>query len=306
MASILNLFKLVSDPTRLRILTVLEVEPLSVAEMQDILGMGQSRISSQLSLLKKGGLVSDQRVGKNNIYSSQLQAEVKELIAQAAAEIPESQADREKLDYILMKRRDQARAYFDNLAGKFGKNYVPGRSWKSLSEGLLKITNYGVVVDLGAGEGTLSQLIAQHSDQVIAVDHSEKMVEYGRQLAVEHKLDNLEYRLGDLQNPPVDESSADLVIFSQALHHASDPARALEKAYRLLKKGGRLLVLDLLEHHFDQARELYGDLWLGFAEIDLVRMARSAGFSQVSSTIVDREDEPPHFQTLMLVGTRTE
>ena len=306
MASILNLFKLVSDPTRLRILTVLEVEPLSVAEMQDILGMGQSRISSQLSLLKKGGLVSDQRVGKNNIYSSQLQAEVKELIAQAASEIPESQADREKLDYILMKRRDQARAYFDNLAGKFGKNYVPGRSWKSLSEGLLKITNYGVVVDLGAGEGTLSQLIAQHSDQVIAVDHSEKMVEYGRQLAVEHKLDNLEYRLGDLQNPPVDESSADLVIFSQALHHASDPARALEKAYRLLKKGGRLLVLDLLEHHFDQARELYGDLWLGFAEIDLVRMARSAGFSQVSSTIVDREDEPPHFQTLMLVGTRTE
>ena len=306
MASILNLFKLVSDPTRLRILTVLEVEPLSVAEMQDILGMGQSRISSQLSLLKKGGLVSDQRVGKNNIYSSQLQAEVKELIAQAASEIPESQADREKLDYILMKRRDQARAYFDNLAGKFGKNYVPGRSWKSLSEGLLKITNYGVVVDLGAGEGTLSQLIAQHSDQVIAVDHSEKMVEYGRQLAVEHKLENLEYRLGDLQNPPIDESSADLVIFSQALHHASDPARALQKAYSLLKKGGRLLVLDLLEHHFDQARELYGDLWLGFAEIDLVRMARSAGFSQVSSTIVDREDEPPHFQTLMLVGTRTE
>ncbi len=266
--------------------------------------MGQSRISSQLALLKKGDAVSDRRVGKSNVYSSQLTPEITTLVQSALTEIPEAQQDRESLDYILMKRRDQARAYFDRLAGKFGKQYVPGRSWKSLAEGLIRVSNYGVVVDLGAGEGTLSQLLAQTSEQVIAVDHSEKMVEYGANLAREHQLDNLEYRLGDIQRPPVAPDTADLVIFSQALHHASDPERALRAAAQILKPGGQLLILDLCQHSFEQAKELYGDIWLGFTELDLIKMARKAGFSDLSSAIVDREDETPHFQTLLVTGRK--
>ncbi len=304
MSSILFLFKLISDPTRLRILAMLQKEPLSVAELQEVLSMGQSRISSQLSLLKKGGAVSDKRVGKSNIYSSKLKKDISELVASAVAEIPEAKQDQETLEYILMKRKDQARAYFDRLAGKFGKQYVPGRSWKSLAEGLLKMTNYGVVVDLGAGEGTLSQLLAQNSDHVIAVDHSEKMVEYGSALAKEHKLENLEYRLGDIEKPPIDDESVDLVIFSQALHHAANPSKALQSAQKLLKPGGRLLILDLLQHSFEQAKELYGDVWLGFSELELIQMAKEAGFSDLQSAIVDREDEPPNFQTLLVTGQR--
>lgn len=304
MPSILNSLKLVADPTRLRILNVLEKEPLSVAELQEILGMGQSRISSQLALLKKGNLVNDKRAGKNNIYSATIKNKLRSLLHEAAKEIPETGTDLETLEHILRKRRDQARAYFDKLAGKFGSQYVPGRSWKSLAEGLLKITNYGVVADLGAGEGTLSQLIAQTSDKVIAVDHSEKMVEYGVQLAKEHNLKNLEYRCGDLQSPPIDENSVDLVIFSQALHHASDPIKALKAAAKILKPEGRLLVLDLVQHNFEKARELYGDLWLGFSEIEIVRMAKEAGFDNLSTTIVDREAEAPHFQTLLLTGVK--
>ncbi|MDC0324433.1 metalloregulator ArsR/SmtB family transcription factor [Akkermansiaceae bacterium] len=299
MPSILNSLKMISDPTRLRILLLLGEESLSVAELQQILGMGQSRISTQLSQLKKEGLVADQRSGKNNIYSAQIPLALGKIISEAGSELPEREKDRSSLRHILRKRKDQVRAYFDELAGKFGREYVPGRSWKGLAEAMLKILNYDTVADLGAGEGTLSQLIAQRAKKVIAVDNSEKMVKFGQNLAKENGLPNLEYRLGDIESPPIDDSSVDLAILSQALHHAEHPPKALSEAHRILKPGGRLIVLDLLQHTFEKARELYFDTWLGFPEAELAEMITSAGFSEVETAIVDREEIPPNFQTLL-------
>jgi ArsR family transcriptional regulator len=299
MPSILNSLKMISDPTRLRILLLLGDESLSVAELQQILGMGQSRISTQLSQLKKEGLVADQRSGKNNIYSAQIPLALGKIISEAGSELPEREKDRSSLRHILRKRKDQVRAYFDELAGKFGREYVPGRSWKGLAEAMLKILNYDTVADLGAGEGTLSQLIAQRAKKVIAVDNSEKMVKFGQNLAKENGLPNLEYRLGDIESPPIDDSSVDLAILSQALHHAEQPPKALSEAHRILKPGGRLIVLDLLQHTFEKARELYFDTWLGFPEAELAEMITSAGFSEVETAIVDREEIPPNFQTLL-------
>ena len=299
MPSILNSLKMISDPTRLRILLLLGDESLSVAELQQILGMGQSRISTQLSQLKKEGLVADQRSGKNNIYSAQIPPALGKIIGEAGSELPEREKDRSSLRHILRKRKDQVRAYFDELAGKFGREYVPGRSWKGLAEAMLKILNYDTVADLGAGEGTLSQLIAQRAKKVIAVDNSEKMVKFGQNLAKENGLPNLEYRLGDIESPPIDDSSVDPAILSQALHHAEHPSKALSEAHRILKPGGRLIVLDLLQHTFEKARELYFDTWLGFPEAELAEMITSAGFSEVETAIVDREEIPPNFQTLL-------
>ena len=299
MPSILNSLKMISDPTRLRILLLLGKESLSVAELQQILGMGQSRISTQLSQLKKEGLVADQRSGKNNIYSARLPEGLAAIVREASHELPECENDRASLRHILRKRKDQVRAYFDELAGRFGRGYVPGRSWKGLAEAMLKILNYEVVVDLGAGEGTLSQLIAQRARKVIAVDNAEKMVEFGTRLARENNLPNLEYRLGDIEAPPIGDNSVDLAIFSQALHHAEQPAKALTEAHRILKPGGRLIVLDLLRHNFEKARELYFDTWLGFSEVGLAEMITASGFHDVETAIVDREQTPPHFQTLL-------
>ena len=304
MPSILNSLKMISDPTRLRILLLLGDESLSVAELQQILGMGQSRISTQLSQLKKEGLVADQRSGKNNIYSAQIPLALGKIISEAGSELPEREKDRSSLRHILRKRKDQVRAYFDELAGKFGREYVPGRSWKGLAEAMLKILNYDTVADLGAGEGTLSQLIAQRAKKVIAVDNSEKMVKFGQNLANENGLPNLEYRLGDIESPPIDDSSVDLAILSQALHHAEHPSKALSEAHRILKPGGRLIVLDLLQHTFEKARELYFDTWLGFPEAELAEMITSAGFSEVETAIVDREEIPPNFQTLLASATK--
>lgn len=300
----LKSLKLLADPTRLRILRLLETEALSVAELQEVLGMGQSRISTQLSLLKTEGLVSDERSGKNNIYTCAADPDLMEVARSAAAEVPEVADDETALRHLLRKRRDSSRAYFDELAGRFGKDYVPGRSWKALAEALIKVLNYQIVADLGAGEGTLAQLLAQRAEKVIAVDLSPKMVEYGQNLAIQNGLLNLEYRLGDIETPPIDSASLDLAILSQALHHAEHPQRALDAAFRILKPGGRLIVLDLLQHNFEEARELYADRWLGFSESDLFGMLGKAGFIQIETVVADSESTAPKFQTLLGIGVR--
>jgi ubiquinone/menaquinone biosynthesis C-methylase UbiE/DNA-binding transcriptional ArsR family regulator len=300
----LKSLKLLSDPTRLRILMLVGSEALSVAELQEILGMGQSRISTQLSQLKAAGLVTDERSGKNNMYSCTAAKDLMEVTQLAAEEVPEVAADKAALRHLLARRRDSARTYFDELAGRFGKDYVPGRSWKALAEALLKVLNYRVVADLGAGEGTLAQLLAQRAEQVIAVDLSPKMVEFGQALARRNGLTNLEYRLGDIEDPPIAGESLDLAILSQALHHAQHPQRAINAAFHLLKPGGRLIVLDLVHHHFEEARELYADRWLGFPESGLALMLEKAGFQAVETLVADREPAAPNFQTLLGIGTR--
>jgi ArsR family transcriptional regulator len=160
------------------------------------------------------------------------------------------------------------------------------------------------IADLGAGEGTLSQLLARGARHVIAIDNSEKMVEFGANLAREHGFANLEYRLGDIQSPPIAAGSMDLAIFSQALHHAAQPNKALAAAHAILKPGGRLVILDLLSHQFEQARELYADLWLGFSERELVQMLDQSGFRDAEISVVSREAESPHLQTILATASK--
>ncbi|MGP8243565.1 MAG: metalloregulator ArsR/SmtB family transcription factor [Bryobacteraceae bacterium] len=293
-----------SDPNRLRLLLVLEREELNVAELQEILGLGQSHISTHLAQLKQAGMVDDRRTGKNAFYRLQAPAELMPVLRSAAAEVPESAGDREALRLVLRKRQDKMRLYFDELAGKFGRQYVPGRSWKGVAEALLKLMPPMVIADLGAGEGTISQLMAQRARKVIAVDNSEKMVEFGSEIARKHGIANLEYRLGDLEDVPIRSGTVDLAFLSQALHHARHPERAAAEARRILKPGGRVAVLDLNRHHFEQARELYADLWLGFTELEMERCLKNAGFRNVETAVVHREAEAPYFETLLATGDK--
>ncbi|HEY6112310.1 MAG TPA: metalloregulator ArsR/SmtB family transcription factor [Chthoniobacterales bacterium] len=311
MTSTLNLLRLLADPTRLRLLLLLEQEELSVAELQEILGMGQSRISSHLAQLKRAGIVADRRAGKNVYYGASKGAgrngargRVQEVMRTFAREIPETTRDRTALKLTLRKRQDKAREYFDELAGKFGRSYVPGRSWKALAHALIPLLSPQVIVDLGAGEGTLSQLLARNARKVIAIDNSPKMVKFGSQLARKHGIRNLEYRLGDIEDPPVASNSVDLAILSQALHHAIKPEHAIAAAYRILKKNGRLVILDLLRHNFEQARKLYADHWLGFSEVKLHEFLEKAGFREIEVTVVAREKQSPHFQTIFATGVK--
>jgi ubiquinone/menaquinone biosynthesis C-methylase UbiE/biotin operon repressor len=294
----------------LRLLLLLEQEELSVAELQQILGMGQSRISSHLAQLKRAGVVEDRRAGKNVYYGASengqgsRRARVAELSRTLARELPETSRDRTSLKLVLRKRQDKAREYFDELAGKFGRRYCPGRSWQALAHALITLLPPLAVADLGAGEGTLSQLLAKNARKVIAIDSSPKMVEFGSKLAKKHGFKNLEYRLGDIEDPPIAKNNVDLAILSQALHHAIHPQRAIAAAHEILKRGGRLVILDLLSHRFERARELYADHWLGFSEVELHQFLEKNGFREIEVSVVAREKQSPHFQTVFATGVK--
>ena len=156
----------------------------------------------------------------------------------------------------------------------------------------------------GQGQDVDTLDLARRCKKVIAVDNSGKIVAFGAAKAKKNGLKNLEFRLGDLQNPPIEPNSVDLVILSQALHHAEDPAKAICSAHKILKRGGQIMVLDLLRHNFEKARELYGDRWLGFAESDLHRWLESARFKRIEISVVAREESPPHFQTILASGEK--
>jgi ubiquinone/menaquinone biosynthesis C-methylase UbiE/DNA-binding HxlR family transcriptional regulator len=309
MASIIKILRVVADPNRLRILLLLKDEELSVAELQEILVMGQSTISTHLSQLKQAGLVEDRRTGKNNLYQLSPTGDsgsspLGEILSRAQSEIPEAAHDQAELRRVIRKRQDKMRSFFDSVAGRLGKDYVPGQSWKSVAEALLRLMPPMNIADLGAGDGTFALLLAQGAKKVIAVDTSARMIEVGRDLALRNGIGNVEFRLGDMEEVPIAPSEVDLVFFSQSLHHALHPDRALKEAFRILAPGGRIVVLDLLKHRFEEARELYADEWLGFSEGDVEAMLEKAGFTAVQTSVVYKEPETPQFQTLLGIANK--
>ncbi len=307
MQSIVKILRVVADPNRLRILLLLQGEELSVAELQEILVMGQSTISTHLSQLKQVGLVEDRRTGKSNLYRfnpSNGDGVLNQLLNQARNEIPESTQDQAAMRRVLRKRQDKMRSFFDSVAGRLGKDYVPGKSWKSLAEALLRLMPPVVVADLGAGEGAFALLLAQQATKVIAVDSSARMIEVGREQALRNGVKNVEFRIGDMEETPIGNAEVDLVFFSQSLHHALHPGSAIQEACRILQPGGRIIILDLAKHRFEEARELYADEWLGFSESDLEDLLEKAGFVNIQTSVVDKELETPQFQTLLAVANR--
>ena len=293
----------------MRLLALLLHEELSVAELQEILAMAQSRISSQLALLRQAGLVTDRRDGRKAFYSMRVLLDANErlLISTACAsvaELPEPTEDRANLERILARRRQQSESYFNLIAGKLGRNYCPGRSWEAIGHLALRLTPAITIADLGAGEGLVSQLLARRAAHVWCIDNSPRMVEVGTELAAKNNLTNLAYKLGDIEAVPLPDGSVDLAILSQALHHAQHPQKAIDEASRILRPGGQVLILDLKSHTFEKARELYADVWLGFKENALHGFLKKAGFEQVEVTTVAQEPAEPHFETLLASGVK--
>ena len=307
MPTLVKTLRTLADPNRLRILLLLQQEELSVAELQEILGMGQSTISTHLAQLKQAGLVEDRRTGKNSLYKLTPPPEqhlLQGLLLQAEQEIPESSQDRSAMRRTVKKRQDKMRSFFDNVAGRLGRDYVPGKSWKAIAEALLRLMPPMIIADLGAGEGAFALLLAEQASHVIAVDNSPRMIEVGREHALAHTIQNVEYRLGDMEEVPIDDASVDLVFFSQSLHHALHPQRALDEASRILKPNGRIVILDLLKHRFEEAREIYADEWLGFTESELESMLTQANFTNPQSSVVHKHPDPPQLQTLLAIATK--
>ena len=307
MVSIVKILRVVADPNRLRILLLLKAEELSVAELQEILVMGQSTISTHLAQLKQAELVEDRRAGKSSLYRIATSGGgdlLDGMLGEAEKEIPEAARDQATMRRVVKKRQDKMRSFFDSVAGRLGRDYVPGKSWKGVAEAMLRLMPPMTIADLGAGEGAFSLLLAQRARKVIAVDNSAKMIEVGREQAARQGMKNIEFRLGDMEEVPIKAGAVELVFFSQSLHHALHPERAVAEAARILTPGGRVVILDLVQHRFEEARELYADEWLGLSEAELEAMLEKAGFRNVQTSVVHKEAETPQFQTLLAIGDK--
>jgi SAM-dependent methyltransferase len=216
----------------------------------------------------------------------------------------------------LLERGISFRPHFDGALGQAGLGPQAGRteesaspcrsktSWQGLSEMLIRLLPPMRIADIGAGEGTLSLLLAQRAEHVTGIDNSEKMVEYAQGVARRSGLKNVEFRLGDLEELPLADGSVDLALFSQSLHHALHPQKAVQEAARVLRPGGRIVILDLQRHTFEEARDLYADVWLGFTQIELLEFLRKAKFRGAEVSLVHREQEAPHLETVLAVAVK--
>lgn len=300
-----RLLKALGDETRLRLLNLLRKGELAVGEVQEILNMGQSRISTQLTHMKDVGLVSDRRAGRRSYYSIAQTAPVEllEQVLGGADLAPEFRADDAGYLALMERRRRESRAYFDRVAAAFGEQVLPGRTWEGLSRGLLRLAPRARYVDLGIGDGMLTLMLAEVAESVTAVDVSPEMLRQLESRARAKNIGNIEVVEADIEDLPLEDELFDVAVLSQALHHAQDPARCLAEARRILKPGGKLLLLDLLAHGEEWVRDRLQHRHLGFTEGDLLRLVSQAGFDDVAIERAARDPQPPHFMTLLATGT---
>ena len=301
-----RLLKALADDTRLRVLHLLAQEELTGSDLMEVLNLGQSRVSTHLNLLKEVGLVTDRRAGRRAYYTilPGPAAGLWEKVLTENASGPEFQADLAGLEVLRARRREKKRAYFDRVAASFGDELLPGRTWEGLARSVLQLAPRARYADLGIGDGLLTLMLAEVAQLVTAVDVSPKMLE---QLAVRAKkkgIDNLELVEGDIESLPLPDASHDVVVLSQALHHAQEPARALQEAARILVPGGRLLLIDLLAHTEEWVREKLEHQHLGFTEPELNSLIAGVGLRNSRIQRAARDPQPPHFMTLVATAQK--
>ena len=301
-----RLLKALSDETRMRILNLLGQEELSGTDLMEVLNVGQSRISTHLALLKEVGLVVDRRAGRRSFYSIAPgpAAGFWERVQKANDTTPEFEADSAGLVALRERKKESRRAYFDRVAASFGEDLLPGRTWEGLARGLLQLAPRARYADLGIGDGMLTLMLAEVATHVTAVDISSEMLGALHARAEARGITNIEVVEGEIEDLPLPEASHDVVVASQALHHAADPARCLAEARRILVPGGKLVVIDLLAHTEEWVRDKLQHLHLGFTENALRDLVTSAGFEKVNVFRAARDPQPPNFMTLIATGTK--
>jgi len=301
--------RLLGDEARLRLLRLLDRESLNVTELTAVTGLAQSGVSRHLGLLKEARLVTEERSGNFTWY--RLNPAIKEgeeslvalwpwLSATFEQATTATKADDSRLEEVRRLRREN----FDQHGGGEERGQlVPGRSWAAWSRALGLLLPAVDVADLGCGEGYLTIEAAHWASRVYAIDRSTAVLSRAKQMAQRRRVKNITWKKGELEKVPLPDGSVDIAIASQALHHAADPARALAEAWRILRPGGRVLILDLRKHEETWVQDNLGDQWLGFDPGQLETLLREAGFHDVTVRSGARKAGDP-FAVLIAVGTR--
>jgi ubiquinone/menaquinone biosynthesis C-methylase UbiE/DNA-binding transcriptional ArsR family regulator len=298
--------RVLADPTRVRLLALLEREELTVAELSSATRLAQPRVSTHLARLKDAGLVLDRRAGVSAYYrfnEDRLEPAERALweALRAGTDDPLLRQDGERLATVLAGRHSEQN-WADSVAGDMERHYSPGRTWEALARAALPMLEPGEVLDIASGDGVLAELLAPHARRYVCIDNSSKVV-----LAASERLRRLphvEVREGDMQALPFDKPAFDLVLLMHALTYAEKPALAVAEAARVLRKGGRLLLACLAKHEHRSAVLPFGHVNLGFTDRELRRFAEKAGLEVQVCEVLTREKRPPHFEVLGLLARK--
>ena len=320
MATPAALFRLLGDDARLRILRLLDKERLNVTELTSILGIAQSGVSRHLGLLKDARLVDERREAGFTFF--QLSPALKSgengfgpvwplLLAQfdQVAETAEGRADTARLEEVRRVRHEN---FDEHGAADERRQIVPGRSWAAWARALGHLLPELEIADLGCGEGYLTIEASRFAKRVIAVDSSEVVLARAKRNAAlklarrsQGAGAHIEWKRGEIEKLPLPDASVDVALLSQALHHAEHPSVALAEAVRIIRPGGRVLILELRRHEETWVRDRLGDKWLGFADDELRALMENAGLSGVKITVGARRARDP-FTVLIASGTKKE
>ena len=298
--------KVLADPTRVRLLALLEGEELTVAELSAITRLAQPRVSTHLAKLKEAGLVRDRRAGVSAYYRFEDETldPAQRALWQAlstGSDDPLLRQDAERVPAVLASRAaDQNWA--DSVAGDMERHYSPGRTWEALARSALPLLETGDVLDIASGDGVLAELLAPHAHRYVCVDSSKRVVAAAAERL--RKFRNVEVREGDMHALPFKDGEFDLVVLMHALTYADKPAQAVAEAARVLRPGGRLLLSSLARHEHQSAVQAYGHANLGFADKDLRRFVSRAGLELQSAETVTREKRPPHFEVISMIAMK--
>jgi ArsR family transcriptional regulator len=305
LAATSSLLRLLSDPTRVRLLALLEREELTVAELSSVLRLAQPRVSTHLAKLKEAGLVRDRRAGVSSYYRYNAELDPPEAALLRALKDSVDDAllhdDESRLPSVLARRaRDEGWA--DTVAGDMERHYSPGRTWEALARGMLQLVETGDVLDVASGDGVLAELLAPRAHSVVCVDASERVVGAARERLKEFA--NVDVRIGDMHALDFPAKSFDLVLLMHALTYSEAPAKAIAEASRVLRRGGRLLAMTLGRHAHRATVEPFDHRNLGFKPDELAAFARDAKLDVVACERLTRERRPPHFEVMSLLARK--
>ena len=275
-----------ADPLRCRMLLVLERHELTVSELCAVMQLPQSTVSRHLKTLADAAWVISRRDGTSRYYSiavDELDAGARRLwplLREQVASTSGANHDERRLQSVLARRRSKSEAFFSSASGQWDRlrEELFGDSFHLHALlGLLDPT--AVVGDLGCGTAQLTELVAPHVARVIAVDSSSDMLQAARRRL--RDVGNVDLRNGTLEALPIDDRQLDAALMGLVLHHVPNPARALAECARVLRPGGRALIIDMLPHDRAEYQQQMGHVWLGFPERQMRKLLAGAGFSDV-------------------------
>lgn len=275
-----------------------------MAELTEITGLAQSRVSTHLARLRAAGLVQDKRAGAQAFYSLvPAEGEASALWALLRQKLDDAQTrlDLERAQQVISARK-HGQTWAESVAGRMELHYSPGRTWEATARALAGLVELGDVLDIGSGDGVLAELVSAHARSLTCVDISATVVAAAQKRLSPYK--NVKVRQADMHQLPFADRSMDTVFLMHALPYTQDPQTAVREAARVLRKGGRLVISTLNAHQHEAAMQAYDHLNLGLPPARLRKLLESAGLSTELCEVTSRESRPPYFEVITALARR--